>query len=537
MERRNFVRLIGASMASLLVTNYLKAENRSTNFIQMPDDVMVLLDGEYFPLRSSDRHSWSYRDIVVTLKEGKQGIAVSIYSPTQPVKEVRLSWKYSTPSAVRILGDAWERTYGDIGFRSLNATGSLPWYCVEHNAGNTVCFGVRTGGGTFCYWRVEAHKLHLNIDTRNGGGGVLLGERTLQAAQIVTTKNEGNENAFATVRRFCRLMCDKPRAVKQPVYGINDWYFAYGNNSADLILKHTALLSPLATNVSNRPFSVIDDGWSVGSDYTRTNEKFPDMPKLVDKIGKLGMRSGLWTRPLLAKPGLKENLFIPQHGQVLDPTIGENIAYIEDMFRLYKDWGFEMIKHDYTTFEIFTRYGMDMGGSMTFPGWHFNDRSKTNAEIILDLYKSIRNASGDTYLIGCNTVSHLSAGLFELYRTGDDTSGKEWGRTKKMGVNTLGFRMPQHRTFYEADGDCVGLTTQIPWEKNKQWMKLLAESSTPLFISAQPEAVGEEQKRFIRSCFDAASSSLPVAEPLDWLENDFPSKWKLNDKLVEFDWD
>ena len=97
-------------------------------------------------------------------------------------------------------------------------------------------------------------------------------------------------------------------------------------------------------------------------------------------------------------------------------------------------------------------------------------------------------------------MSHLSAGIFELNRIGDDTSGKEWARTRKMGVNTMGFRMVQHKTFYEADGDCVGLTTDVPWEKNKQWMQLLAKSSAPLFISAQPDAVGRT-KRIYQTMF------------------------------------
>jgi alpha-galactosidase len=148
----------------------------------------------------------------------------------------------------------------------------------------------------------------------------------------------------------------------------------------------------------------------------------------------------------------------------------------------------------------------------------------------------MREAAGDMYLIGCNAISHLSAGVFELYRIGDDTSGKEWKRTRDMGVNTMGFRMVQHRNFYEADGDCVGLTTAIPWEKNKQWMQLLGQSGAPLFISAQPEAVGPTQKAFIRQCFDDASKFLPVGEPLDWLDNDLPAKWRLDDKVVEFGW-
>ena len=133
-------------------------------------------------------------------------------------------------------------------------------------------------------------------------------------------------------------------------------------------------------------------------------------------------------------------------------------------------------------------------------------------------------------------MSHLSAGIFELNRIGDDTSGKEWERTRKMGVNTLGFRMVQHETFYEADGDCVGLTTEISWNKNKQWMELLAKSSAPLFISAQPAAIGEEQKKFIKESFAIASKPQPVAEPVDWLTNPFPRRWLLDRQLKEFDW-
>jgi alpha-galactosidase len=194
------------------------------------------------------------------------------------------------------------------------------------------------------------------------------------------------------------------------------------------------------------------------------------------------------------------------------------------------------VKFDYSTYDISGRFGFQMKDSFTEEGWRYHDNSRTTAEIIKHLYEAIREAAGDMYIIGCNTLSHLSAGLFELCRIGDDTSGREWERTRKMGVNTLGFRIIQHNTFYAADGDCVGLTTQIPWEKNKQWMQLLAESSAPLFISAQPEAIGAAQKAFIKECFAKAAKPQPVGEPLDWLTNSFPQKWKLDGREVDFSW-
>jgi len=68
-------------------------------------------------------------------------------------------------------------------------------------------------------------------------------------------------------------------------------------------------------------------------------------------------------------------------------------------------------------------------------------------------------------------------------------------------------------------------------------MELVDKSGTPLFISAQPEATGAEQKAFIKECFTLASQDLPVGEPLDWLENAFPTKWKLNGETVTFNWE
>ncbi len=107
-----------------------------------------------------------------------------------------------------------------------------------------------------------------------------------------------------------------------------------------------------------------------------------------------------------------------------------------------------MIKHDFSTSDLCGRWGFEMGDAMTADGWAFADRSRTTAEIIIDHYRSIREAAGDDVVVlGCNTIGHLSAGIFEISRVGDDTSGQEWARTRKMGVNTLAFRLPQHGAF------------------------------------------------------------------------------------------
>lgn len=555
MNRRHFIKLTGTTLSGLFILQNSYAFSSFEKIIDLPFKVFVTLDDDTHAMQSVSKHLWTYKNITVDLKYVGNALRVFVQSPSYALHNVQLQWKYPQQNTEPVLGDHWERTYGDVSFAIPSFQKKLPWYFIQHDDNTAVCFGVKTGCRSICYWQVGNGTLQLTMDTRNAGVGVLLDDRLLHTADIVTARTADDENIFATAYRFCGIMCDHPRLPLQPVYGINDWYFAYGNNSYDLIMQHTSLLADLANDVNNRPFSVIDAGWasyspvlpgdnSFAGDYSKPNDKFKDMQKLADDIRKLGMRPALWTRPLCAAYDTKQNLLLPLiQGRndakypILDPSVDENIERIKTIIRVYKEWGYDMVKHDYSTYDIFGKWGFEMTNDLTQTGWQFNDRSKTTAEIILNLYQSIRDAAGDMYLIGCNTMSHLAAGLFELNRIGDDTSGKEWARTKKMGVNTLGFRMIQHKNFYAADGDCVGLTNDVPWEKNKQWMQLLALSSTPLFISAQPDAVGAEQKEFIRQCFTNAATTLPVAQPLDWLQNQTPSSWNLNGEVVNFNWD
>lgn len=555
MQRRHFLTLSATTAAAVLFSRLTYATLAQTHIMNAPDEVWVQSGDEWFKLKGSNESLFSHKDIQVTVKAGGNSRGVYVASPTQQLNAVRLKWKHGVPSTAISLGDHWERSYGDLQWKTGITGAKNPWYVIVHDTKQTSCFGVKTGTNSICWWGLNNDSLELTLDTHSGGNGVLLGNRTLHAADIVTTNALPGESLFQTDHRFCGIMCPKPRLPKQPIYGINDWYFAYGNNNFDLIKNTTATMSELVTDTNNRPFSVIDAGWATYSpllpgdggwndDFSKPNDKFKDMHLMGDTIKKLGMRPGLWMRPLCARHDEKASLLAPRipgrddpKNPTLDPTIPENIARIKRNFDFYKEWGFEMVKHDFSTYDITGRWGFDMKDSITSPGWNYADRSKTTAEIILNLYRAIREAAGDgIYVIGCNTMSHLSAGIFEMCRIGDDTSGNEWARTRKMGINTLAFRLPQHNKFYAVDGDCVGLTTKIEWSRNKQWLELLAESGAPLFISAQPEATGPEQKAAIKKAFAQAAKVQPLGEPLDWTTNIQPEKWRLNGRVVDFNW-
>lgn len=550
MKRRHFIKTVGISIgASLLYSpSKLFAEETSGTEIKFPDSVSAIVNNQPVKLIGKGGH-WELNNTVVRLNKKKTSLQIEIEAPGVALSEVRLHWTVPSKANALLFNDHWERTYGDSNWHKLKDEELFPWFFMEYTGNTTYGFGVKTGCNTFCGWLLSDGKMDLVVDTRNGANGVELNHRTLKAAEVVTFESKKGEPHFAATRRFAKMMCDRAKLPKEPVYGINDWYLTYGKNSADLIMKHTELIAPMAVGLKNRPFSVIDDGWFVvtekgrSADVTKPNGKFSDMQKLAGQIKNAGMRPGLWTRPLLAIEHSSESLLLhdaQKSGElVYDPSIEENLQRVATIFKTYKEWNYELIKFDYTSWDIFQKWGFQMLPDRRMSqsnNWNMSDKTKTNAEIILNLYKTIREAAGDMYIIGCNTFSHLSAGLFEINRIGDDTSGVEWARTKKMGVNTLAARGFTHNIFYAADPDCVGLTTKIDWAKNKQWMELVAKSGTPLFISAQPEAVGSDQRKAIKDALEFASRSLPVGEPIDWMENLTPSKWKLNGGVEEFDW-
>jgi alpha-galactosidase len=301
---------------------------------------------------------------------------------------------------------------------------------------------------------------------------VQLGPRTLEAAVIRVRRGGPDESAFQSARRFCRQLRAQPCLPSAPVYGGNNWYCAYGRNcSAAAIERDASLMGELAPSGPNRPFMVIDDGWSptnTAGPWERGNAGFPDMAGLAAAMKRQGVRPGIWLRPLYTTAEVPSaNRLRPRAGTrnaTLDPSLPETLETVRQDIGRMASWGFELIKHDYTSFDLLGRWGSSMGADLTETGWHFADRSRTTAEIALALYRAIREAAGGAVVIGCNTFGHLSAGLFELQRTGDDTSGRDFHRTRRMGVNTLAFRGPQHRAFFDLDADCAPVTPQLPWD-------------------------------------------------------------------------
>lgn len=179
-------------------------------------------------------------------------------------------------------------------------------------------------------------------------------------------------------------------------------------------------------------------------------------------------------------------------GYPLDPTLKVALETVADDVRRFRSWGYELIKHDFSTYDLFGRFAADSLPELADADWALTDRSLTNAEILVRLYRTVAEAAGPTVVIGCHTVGHLAAGLVQVQRTGDDTSGRRLERTRRMGVNTLAFRLAQYNRIFALDADCVPCTPQTDWAMNSRMRRPRVEDS---LRTSSTSAVGSRRRR------------------------------------------
>jgi alpha-galactosidase len=562
-SRREFLqRSAGVAAAAVLpfpelaaaasITEPLARESSALLDVRRPPDLIVAQTdaGMRALARAGAEGTWRAGGIEVTLSFTRGGMRVRLAAPDDAVLRLHLRWRGKMDATRLVLGDAWERGYGDLEWRGMVPDRAMPWYFVASDGRRTDGYGVRVRPNAFCFWQLDADGVSLWADVRSGGVGVRLGERALDVCEVTHRPGRTGESAFAALRALCRQLSSAPRLPPRPAYGSNDWYYAYGKNSAASFVADAGRIAELSADTGNRPFAVVDDGWQPersdqkGGDtkrgvglWDRGNEKFPDLAASTAAVRAAGARPGVWIRPLLAPADAPDTSRLARDRAYLDPTVPETREKVTADFKRLVALGFELIKHDYSTWDLFGRWGFEMGTALTKSGWTFaTGPTRTTAEVINALYDTMRAAAGDALVLGCNTVSHLSAGVFELCRTGDDTSGTEWARTRKMGVNTLAFRAAQHEVFYAADPDCVGVTTAIPWSLNRQWLDLVARSGTALFVSLAPDALGAAERRDLRAALTRAAKPQPIGEPLDWQTTVWPSRWRFGAEAATYDW-
>ena len=477
------------------------------------------------------------------------GRAVVVHAP-RGVARVALRWTRPVSRSTRVLGDAWERAYGELEWRAVRPETALPWCASLHDVstGRTDGIGVEVRAGAFAFWQVDDDGVTLVLDLRSGGAAVKPGDRPLAAATVRWSTSDAG--SFPAHRELMALLCSDPLSAGGPLVGANNWYYAYGRDFAlASVIRDARTIVELSDGHPVKPFGVIDDGWSIDGtadgraaspgpwDRGRPVE-FPDMAEAAAALRAEGVRPGVWFRPLLTRDTAAEGVRAARDGAwALDPTAPAVRAGVADDFARFSEWGYDLVKHDFSTYDLLGGWGPQFGASPT-DGPALHDPGVTTAEALVDFYRTAVDAAGDTLVLGCNVVGHLAAGLVHAQRIGDDTSGLDWNRTRRVGVNTLAFRLAQHGTFFTADADCVVSTPMTDWAMNRQFLDLVARSGTALFLSLDPRTrtpeVDDDIAAALRLALDGGEPD--GIHPLDWMDSPTPTRWQTGRGIVEYDW-
>ncbi len=478
-----------------------------------------------------------------------------VYPSGSPIKYLKLRWRGELNFVEKVYGDQWERAGVNgayLEWRSVMANRILPWFTYLYADKKTACYGVKIGADSFAFWQVDAHGITLFVNLCSGVDGVCLKE-PLIALEVVELFGERGEDVYKVAKRFTCLMCDNPIKPKEPVFGINDWYWAYGEISEDIVIKEADYLMKMCKGLKHKPYLVVDDGWQInrtsidppyiGGPWDNSNSNFNGMDKLAKIIHDKGAKAGLWFRPLLTLGKCpKEAILESKEGGVLvlDPSHPYTLKRVYDDAKRISDWGYDLIKHDFTVWDACgSPLAADKHGAFIFKiGRHFYDKTKTTATVMKNLYKTIQSAVGDKDVIACNAFSHLAAGVHSIYRVGNDNSGYSFEWTRRDGINSV-MRLPLNNTFYNVDPDCAAFTEKTHARENLDFLRMCAVTGMTAFASVKPGILSKEELKEINEIFKIADENKMFLGIKNYEKNANPEEFisEDNKEYVRFDWD
>jgi alpha-galactosidase len=484
----------------------------------------------------------------------KNSAKITVYPSGSPVKYLKLRFEGDMSEVVSVLGDQWERN-GEgayIEWRSVMANRALPWFCYVKLKDRFVSYGIKTGADCFGFWNVDKRGVTLFLNLMSASQGVDLKE-PLVACEVTELVGNIGEGAYSVAKRFAKMLCERPVLPKEPIFGVNNWYWAYGKISHDSVMKETDHLLKMTEGTRHRPYMILDDGWQLNRTYDTgayiggpwlANDRFGDMRRTADAIHEKGAKAGIWFRPLLTLGDVTEEAKLTKFsagGVILDPTHPYTLERVERDAREIRSWGYELLKHDFSTVDI-------IGDSPFSSEKHtanvcksdrkFFDTTVTTATAIKRLYEVIQKGAGDADVIGCNAVGHLMAGIHSVYRTGNDTSGRSFEWSHRNGINTM-MRLPLNDSFYRADPDCAAFTERVDADVNLDFLEMCAITGVTTLASVTPDILTRDQMKRINEIYRIADNDEYRYEIGDFETNANPEVFvdPKTGKTREFDWE
>ena len=365
--------------------------------------------------------------------------------------------------------------------------------------------------------------------------GVHLNGRELCCAEVAAREYAAC-SAFQAAKQFCSVLCTDPILPKEPVYGSNNWYYAYGFSSHEEILHDVDVLCEMIDEKEpNRPFMVIDDGWQAlhdsntcnGGPWDRGNAGFPDMPGLARQIKEHGCKPEFGCACCVRTTNRCRIRGVCRAGMSISIrryrkcwiTCGSRCPGIQG-------WGYQLLKHDFSTYDIFGKWGPEMGEELTNPGWTFADNTKTTAgnhfcSFIAPFMKlptaCIFWAATALAIWAPGSCTFSALATIRLVCTGNVPAAS--------GVNTLAFRLAQNKAFFDVDADCVGRDGHNSVGEKPSVVEIGGDERNVAFCVGQTRSHDRKKKsaRWPSIFPSMPSKRIPVSRSIGWIPVVLPS--------------
>ena len=516
--------------------------NSYIDLLREPDLVLFQYEDSCVRWEEPDSREEQTARLDYTVRDGEA--VITLYPSERPYRRVKLRFRGDLSGARLVMGDAFTlvgTTSGnDCKWAAPLAEQILPWYFHLYDGEALHSFGVKTGPAVFCSFNCDEGGITLWLDVRCGGRAARLTE-PLEACRVVCREGRAGEHPFLAAQAFCRMMCDTPNLAKEPIYGVNNWYWAYGKIDCETVMREVEYLSEMTVDCKTRPHMIIDDGWQVehrpgynGGPWNKSNSRFPDMAEVAAKIRERGARPGLWFRPLLDTWG-PVDVKSPGGGAAacglsLDPSHPYTLEKVENDVKHLVSSGFELLKYDFTVIDGLKR-GIgpeDMGT--------FYDTTKPSCYIMRELYRTIEKASGSANILACNVYNHLAAGLHAAQRVGEDTSGRNFEQTRLSGLGSMA-RLAQNGTFFTLDPDCAAFTDMVAHDINLDFLEVAAITGSVTIASVTPGCLSKDEMARIRKIYRIASEGGLGAYPRRFVGENTPAHFVTQDgRSFDYDW-
>ena len=111
---------------------------------RLPDSVTLFSEAGSVKLECSGQE-WHTGDVTVETVCNGGHLDIVVTAERSAVERLKIRWRGETPVGVRILGDHWERGYGDLEWRGVVPERVMPWYFLACDGSTTCGCGVKTG--------------------------------------------------------------------------------------------------------------------------------------------------------------------------------------------------------------------------------------------------------------------------------------------------------------------------------------------------------------------------------------------------------